>query len=173
MWHSISSSTHMRVSHVPSRSNSGSLRSASIRKSSIKLFMSRATSVKPISPRKKESTACLKNQKSSTIFVQVVDRPARKMILKRGYPGGRIMMPTARRWAARCGMFSVASSRRSTSRLACGCLKSLRSPGTSIYAQGVEVPLDYCRSHPAGFELMTLSPCKMMIFQGEPYETPN
>ena len=40
--------------------------------------------MKPISPCKKERKPCLKTRKSSTIFVQVVDRPARKLILKRG-----------------------------------------------------------------------------------------
>ncbi|NLO62865.1 MAG: AraC family transcriptional regulator, partial [Clostridiaceae bacterium] len=36
--------------------------------------------------------------------------------------------------------------------------------------QGVEVPLDYTGEIPEGFEIIDLEPCKMMIFQGEPFE---
>lgn len=45
----------------------------------------------------------------------------------------------------------------------------LIKPGTSEYVQGVEVPLDYSNAVPEGYELMELPPCKMMVFQGEPY----
>ena len=41
--------------------------------------------------------------------------------------------------------------------------------GTSRYVQGVELPLDYSNKVPEGFELIELPPCKMMVFQGEPY----
>ncbi len=43
-------------------------------------------------------------------------------------------------------------------------------PGTSKYAQGVEVPPDYKGKVPEGYEIIDLSPCKMMVFQGPPYE---
>ena len=48
--------------------------------------------------------------------------------------------------------------------------KNLRKRGTSTYAQGVEVPADYAGGVPDGFELVDLPPCKMMVFQGPPYE---
>jgi len=47
---------------------------------------------------------------------------------------------------------------------------SLKKPGTSTYAQGVEVPIDYSGKVPEGFELIELRPCKMMVFQGQPYD---
>ncbi len=43
-------------------------------------------------------------------------------------------------------------------------------PGTSLYVQGVEVPLDYSGDIPEGFEIIDLNPCKMMVFQGQSYE---
>ena len=48
--------------------------------------------------------------------------------------------------------------------------ENLREPGTSFYTQGVEVPADHAGQIPAGFELVDLPPCKMMVFQGPPYE---
>jgi hypothetical protein len=47
---------------------------------------------------------------------------------------------------------------------------SLRPEGTSFYTQGVEVPLEYSGEIPDGFEIIELPPCKMLIFQGPPYE---
>jgi AraC family transcriptional regulator len=51
--------------------------------------------------------------------------------------------------------------------------ENLRKPGTSEYAQGVEVPADYSGEVPAGFEIIDLPPCKMMVFQGQPYDEDN
>ncbi|MPN49489.1 hypothetical protein SDC9_197110 [bioreactor metagenome] len=48
--------------------------------------------------------------------------------------------------------------------------ENLRKPGTSEYAQGVEVPADFSGRIPEGFELTDLAPCRMMVFQGEPFE---
>jgi hypothetical protein len=46
----------------------------------------------------------------------------------------------------------------------------LISEGTSKYIQGVELPLDYSNEIPEGYELIELPPCRMMVFQGEPYD---
>ena len=48
--------------------------------------------------------------------------------------------------------------------------ENLQKPGTSLYAQGVEVPRDYAGDVPEGFDLIELPECKMMIFQGQPYD---
>ncbi len=47
--------------------------------------------------------------------------------------------------------------------------ENLQWPGTSVYAQGVEVPVDYRGEIPTGMEIIDLSPCKMMVFHGQPY----
>ena len=36
--------------------------------------------------------------------------------------------------------------------------------------QGVEVPSDYDGIVPSGFDMIELPPCKMMVFQGPPFE---
>jgi hypothetical protein len=48
--------------------------------------------------------------------------------------------------------------------------ENLKPEGTSIYTQGVEVPLDFAGEVPEGFEVIELPPCKMLIFQGQPYD---
>ena len=41
---------------------------------------------------------------------------------------------------------------------------TFRTPGTSFYAQGVEVPAGYSGVVPDGFDIITLPPCMMMVF---------
>ena len=45
--------------------------------------------------------------------------------------------------------------------------------GTSPYVHGVEVPYDYHGEVPEGFDLIDLDACKMLVFQGEPYNDEN
>ena len=45
--------------------------------------------------------------------------------------------------------------------------------GTSKYVQGVEVAIDYDGIVPEGLDIITLPQCKMMIFQGEPFDDEN
>jgi hypothetical protein len=35
---------------------------------------------------------------------------------------------------------------------------------------GVEMPADYTGKAPEGYEIIKLKPCKMMVFQGPPYD---
>ena len=46
---------------------------------------------------------------------------------------------------------------------------NMRPEGTGIYAHGIELSVDYSGTIPNGFDLIDLSPCKLMVFQGEPY----
>ena len=46
----------------------------------------------------------------------------------------------------------------------------LRPAGTSEYVQGVEVAADFAGEVPEGFEVTELPACKMMVFQGPPFE---
>ena len=48
--------------------------------------------------------------------------------------------------------------------------KKLVKSGTSIYAQGVEVPTNYKGKVPEGCDIIDLPACKMMVFQGQPYD---
>ncbi len=46
---------------------------------------------------------------------------------------------------------------------------SMRTPGTGLYAHGVEVPAAYDGPIPTGFDVLDLEPCTYLLFQGPPY----
>jgi AraC family transcriptional regulator len=110
-----------------------------------------------------------KSPKANTVFVQVVERPARKLILKRGIKATHYFEYCEE---VGCDVWDVLSSVKEAIYEPIGMWlpDNLRKPGTSTYAQGVEVPADYAGGVPDGFELIDLPPCKMMVFQGQPYE---
>ena len=105
----------------------------------------------------------------TTVFVQVVDRPARKLILKRGIKATHYFEFCEE---VGCDVWNVLSSIKEALYEPIGMWMpvNLIKPGTSLYTQGVEVPLDYAGTVPDGFELIDLKPCKMMVFQGPPYD---
>lgn len=113
--------------------------------------------------------------KTSVIFTQIVDRPARKLILWRS--------KAADNYFDYCGEIGCGESNASAAWDVLTEIKealyepvgvwlpeNLRPAGTGIYAHGVEVPEDFHGEVPAGFEVMELPACQMMVFQGEPYD---
>lgn len=109
---------------------------------------------------------------TAVIFTQVIDRPARKLILKRS--------KHADEYFAYCEEFGC--DHISAAWDIMGGIKealcepvglwlpdNMRPAGTGIYAHGVEVPLDYAGEIPDGFDVMNLVPCTLLVFQGEPY----
>ena len=111
----------------------------------------------------------LKQEKANTIFVQVVDRPARKLILKRGIKAEDYYAYCEE---VGCEIWDVLTGIKDALYEPMGLWlpENLRRPGTSIYAQGVEVAVDYTEPLAAGLEIIDLPACKMMIFQGQPYD---
>ncbi len=107
--------------------------------------------------------------KTSTIFVQVVDRPARKLVLKRGIKAADYYAYCEE---VGCEVWDVLTGIRQAIYEPAGMWlpPNLVKPGTSTYVQGVEVPLDYTGPVPEGFDLVELPPCKVMVFQGQPYD---
>jgi AraC-like DNA-binding protein len=107
--------------------------------------------------------------KTSTIFVQVVDRPARKLILKRGVKAEDYYAYCEE---VGCEVWNVLTGIQQALYEPIGMWlpANLQKPGTSKYCQGVEMPADYAGPVPEGFALINLPPCQMMIFQGQPYE---
>ncbi|ADL52237.1 hypothetical protein [Clostridium cellulovorans] len=112
----------------------------------------------------------MKEEKNFNRFsMEVIDKPARKMILRRGkdateyfwyckevgYDNWRILVSIKEAVSEPMGMWLP---------------ENLRTPGTSVYVQGVEVPLNYEGEIPEGFEIIKLKPCKMMVFKSQPYE---
>lgn len=110
-----------------------------------------------------------KSSNANTVFVQVIDRPARKLILKRGIRATHYFEYCEE---AGCDVWGILSSIKEAIYEPIGMWmpENLRKPCTSKYAQGVEVPVDYAGEIPEGFELIELPPCKMMVFQGQPYD---
>lgn len=108
-------------------------------------------------------------EKTSTVFVQVIERPARKLILKRGFEARNYFEYCEE---VDCEPWGILTSIKEALYEPCGMWlpQNLQTPGTSEYVQGVEVPFDYNGVVPEGFDLIDLKPCKMMVFQGEPFD---
>jgi len=113
-------------------------------------------------------------EKTAVIFTQIIERPARKLILKRG--------KKAAEYFAYCE--EVGSGDKDNSApwdILCEIKEALYEPiglwlpenmrlqGTGIYAHGVEVAADYAGVVPEGFDVIELEPCKLLVFQGEPF----
>lgn len=108
-------------------------------------------------------------KKTKSIFVQVVERPARKVLLKRGIRAKEYFGYCEE---VGCDVWPLLTSVKEALYEPVGMWlpKCLVKEGTSEYVQGVELPLDYGNKIPDGYELVELPPCMMMIFQGEPYD---
>ena len=106
--------------------------------------------------------------KVKSVFVQIVEKPARKVIIKRGKTATEYFKYCEEVgcdvWGLLCSMKSIGGEPV--------CLwlpKHLIPEGTSQYVQGVEVPLDFEGQIPEGFDIIELPKCKYMLFQGEPF----
>lgn len=105
---------------------------------------------------------------TKSVFVQVIERPARKVLLKRGRNAADYFAYCEE---VGCDVWSVLSSVKEAMYEPIGMWlpNHLILSGTSQYVQGVEVPLDYKNHIPEGYELIELPACKLMVFQGESY----
>lgn len=110
-----------------------------------------------------------KNSTVNTVFVQVIERPERKLILKRGKKAEEYFAYCKE---VGCDIWGLLCSIKEALYEPIGMWlpDHLRTPGTSYYVQGVEVPADYSGEVPEGLEIISLPPCRMMVFQGQPYE---
>ncbi len=106
---------------------------------------------------------------ANTVFVQVVERPARQLLLQRGRKATDYWEYCEE---TGCDVWGVLSSVKGTLYEPVGMWlpDRLRPPDTSVYAQGVELPVEFSGSIPEGMELIDLPPCKYMVFQGSPYK---
>ncbi|HYE83052.1 MAG TPA: AraC family transcriptional regulator [Clostridia bacterium] len=135
---------------------------------SLKLFMPESIRDYYLKMQKGEDSMS-RNSNTNTVFVQVVDRPARKLILKRGVRAAHYFEYCEE---VGCDVWNVLSGIKEAIYEPIGMWlpENMRKPCTSVYAQGVEVPADYAGKVPEGYEMIDLAPCKMMIFQGQPFE---
>lgn len=113
---------------------------------------------------RKETTMGARN-----VFMQVIDKPKRKVILKRGKTAMEYMKYCEE---VGCDIWGLLVSMKSL----CGepvCLwlpEAYIKPGTSQYVQGVEVAEDYTGEIPDGFDVIELPKAQYLMFQGEPFQ---
>ena len=103
-----------------------------------------------------------------SIFIQAVDKPARKAIIKRGVKAEEYFDYCAE---VGCDVWGLLMSIPSLGgEPVCLWLPdAMIAPGTSRYVQGAEVAADYAGEVPEGFDLIDLPAAKYLMFQGEPF----
>lgn len=104
-----------------------------------------------------------------SVFVQLMKKPARKCIIKRGVKADSYFAYCEE---VGCDVWGILTSMDSL----CGepvCLwlpdKEIK-PGTSKYVQGVETAIDYSGVIPEDFDVITLPDADYLVFQGEPFK---
>lgn len=106
--------------------------------------------------------------KTNNIFIQIIHKPARKVLCKRGIKA-EDYFPYCEEVG--CDVWGMLLSMDSL----CGEPVSLwlpqqyKKPGTSTYVQGVEVDTDYHGAVPEGFDVIDLPEADYLMFQGEPF----
>ncbi|HEX3038691.1 MAG TPA: AraC family transcriptional regulator, partial [Caproiciproducens sp.] len=105
---------------------------------------------------------------AKNIFIQVLEKPARKVILKRGIQAADYFAYCEE---VGCDVWGLLTSMKSISgEPVCMWLpEQYRIPGTSEYVQGVEVSTNYDGIIPEGFDVVNLPAAKYLMFQGEPF----
>jgi AraC family transcriptional regulator len=121
-----------------------------------------------VATRMPDSVATAKTV-SSPIFVRAVERPQRKFILLRGRTATDYLAYCEE---VGCDVWGLLVSVKGALDEPMGVWlpDSLRRTGTSVYAQGVEVPLDYASPAPDDLEIVDLPACTYLVFQGQPYQ---
>lgn len=126
--------------------------------------------------RQKNKTEDLNmKRKTAVIFTQIMERPARKLILFRSKNAthygeyceevGCGSHDNSAPWDILCGIKEAINEP-----IGVWLPKSMRPEGTGIYAHAVEVAANYSGEVPAGFDIIDLPKCKYLVFQGEPYD---
>lgn len=113
--------------------------------------------------------------KTSVIFTQIVERPVRKLILRRSKAAGDYF---AYATEIGCGEHNASAAwdvltgieEALYEPVGVWLPENMRPAGTGVYAHGVEVAEDFNGEKPEGFEALELPACQMMVFQGEPYD---
>ena len=106
---------------------------------------------------------------STVVFTQIIERPERKLIVKRGIESTDYFTYCEE---VSCDVWGILESIKGALYEAIGVWlpESMRKTGTSTYCQAVEVPVDFSGEIPDGFDMIDLPACKYMVFHGEPFE---
>lgn len=107
-----------------------------------------------------------------SVFVQVIEKPERKVIIKRGKEATEYWKYCEE---VGCDVWGLLTSIKSISgEPVCMWLPpQYIKEGTSEYVQGAEVPMDFAGEIPEGFDIIELPKCKYIMFQGEPFKEEN
>lgn len=102
------------------------------------------------------------------IFVQVIHKPQRKVLIKRGIKAADYFVYCEE---VGCDVWGLLASIPSIhGEPVCLWLpKAYITPGTSEYVQGVEVAINYDGMVPDGFDVIELPAAKYLMFKGEPF----
>lgn len=103
-----------------------------------------------------------------SVFVQVIEKPERKVLIKRGLKAADYFAYCEE---VGCDVWGLLQSIKSMSgEPVCMWLPAkLIAPGTSEYVQGVEMPVNYNGVVPDGFDVIALPAAKYLMFKGEPF----
>ena len=103
------------------------------------------------------------------VFIQVIEKPARKVIIKRGIKATEYFSYCEE---VGCDVWGLLKSIKSISgEPVCLWLpRELRKPASNEYVQGVEVEADYSGPIPEGFEIIDLPSSTYLLFRGEPFK---
>ena len=103
-----------------------------------------------------------------TVFVQAIEKPARKALVKRGVKATEYFAYCEE---VGCDVWGLLTSIKSLDgEPVCLWLPpKYILPGTSEYVQGVEVPANYDGAVPEGFDVIDLPAAKYLMFKGEPF----
>ena len=113
--------------------------------------------------RKKRKMSEIRN-----VFIQVIEKPSRKVIIKRGLNANEYFSYCEE---VGCDVWGLLKSIKSISgEPVCMWLpQEMRKPVTNEYVQGVEVEADYSGKVPEGFEIIDLPAATYLLFRGEPF----
>ncbi|MEA4973279.1 HTH-type transcriptional activator RhaS [bioreactor metagenome] len=102
------------------------------------------------------------------VFIQVIEKPARKAIIKRGIKAADYFAYCEE---VGCDIWGLLHSIPSVigEPVSLWLPSSYITPGTSEYVQGVEVAPDYNGIIPEGLDVIDLPAAKYLMFQGEPF----
>ncbi len=132
-------------------------------KSPVPLYLFTPYGVKYRTLRKEKQMETVKS-----VFVQVIEKPERKVLIKRGVKAADYFAYCEE---VGCDVWGLLQSIKSISgEPVCLWLPAKYiAPGTSEYVQGVEVPVTYDGVVPDGFDVITLPAAKYLMFKGESF----
>jgi len=119
---------------------------------------------------KSKSEEAEHNMTTNIVFTQVIERPARKLLI---YPGKKATgyFEYCEEVDAGYAWITVSNVKEAINYpMSVWLPENMRIPGKSIYGMASEVPSDFTGIIPEGFDIIDLPSCKYMVFHGEPYD---